>query len=184
MKRRKVIIGAGALATGGAAALGTGAFSSVEAERSMSVELNDDTEAYLAAQPLDSDGEPVDDEGPSPVAQEASYATIDENTGRLVLAFDSLNDDAKTVITEVFQVANEGTQEVGIFFEKEGENTEAVEFFDQDDNQLDVSEKDAVRINTGNSLEVDVEFNTHDIDPGENIMDTLVINGDVEAGVS
>ena len=183
MKRRKLIIGAGALATGSAATLGTGAFSSVEAERAMSVEINDDTEAYLRAQPLDADGNLVD-EGPKPVAQNVPYAVIDEDTGRLVLTFDSLNNDAETLITDVFQVANEGSQEVGIFFDKEGDNTDVVEFYDQDDNRLDVAESDAVRIDVGESLDIDVKFDTleHDVDSEDSIMDSLVINGDVGAG--
>ena len=181
MNRRKLIIGAAALATGSAAALGTGAFSSVEAERNMSVEINDDTEAYLTAQPLDEDGDPVL-EGPEPNAQDTPYAVIDEDTGRLVLTFESLNADADTLVTEVFQVANEGTQEIGIFLEKEGDNTGAVEFYDQDDNRLDVDESDAVRIDVGDSLNIDVEFDTHGVDPSESLMDTLLINGDAGAG--
>jgi hypothetical protein len=186
MKRRKLIVGAGAIATGGAAALGTGAFSSVEADRQMSVELNDDTEAYLVAQPLDQDGNLVE-EGPEPNAQDTPYAVINEE-GRLVLTFDSLNPDAETVVNEVFHVANEGTQEIGVFFEKEGSNTGAVEFYANngelniDDERLDVSEGGAIRIGVGESFNIDVEFDTHGISSEDSIMDTLVINGDAEAG--
>ena len=181
MKRRQLILGLGASATAGGLAVGSGAFSSVEAERNMSVEINDDTEAYLTAQPLDEDGNPVL-EGPEPNAQDTPYAVIDDDTGRLVLTFESLNADAETLVTEVFQVANEGTQEIGIFLEKEGDNTGAVEFHDQNGNRLDVDESDAVRIDTGESLDIDVEFDTHGVDPGESLMDTLLINGDAGAG--
>ena len=182
MKRRQLILGLGASATAGGLAVGSGAFSSVEAERNMSVEINDDTEAYLTAQPLNEDGDPVPDEGPEPNAQDTPYAVIDEDTGRLVLTFESLNADADTLVTEVFQVANEGTQEIGVFFDKEGDNTGAVEFYDQDDNRLDVDESDAVRIDVGDSLNIDVEFDTHGVDPGDSLMDTLLINGDAGAG--
>jgi len=48
MNRRNFVAGLGALTAGGGAALGTGAFSSVEAERSVSVEVADDANAYLA----------------------------------------------------------------------------------------------------------------------------------------
>jgi len=181
MKRRQLILGLGASATAGGLAVGSGAFSSVEAERNMSVEINDDTEAYLTAQPLDEDGNTVL-EGPEPNAQDTPYAVIDEDTGRLVLTFESLNADADTLVTEVFQVANEGTQEIGVFFDKEGDNTGAVEFYDQDDNRLDVDESDAVRIDIGDSLNIDVEFDTHGVDPGDSLMDTLLINGDAGAG--
>jgi len=52
--RRKFIAGLGALATGSAAAMGTGAFSSVRAERTISVETAGDVNAYLG---LDASGE-------------------------------------------------------------------------------------------------------------------------------
>ena len=182
MKRRTFIIGAASVTAGGAAAMGSGAFSSVEAERTVSVELNDDMEAYLGAKPLDDNGEPAN-VGREPIAQDDPYAVIHEETGRIVLAFDALNNDAETVISDVFRIRNQGTQEVGIFLEKEGENPEVVEFY-ADDDRLDVDEDDAVRIEPGEHLDVTVEFDTFGIDPEDDIMHTLFINGDAEAGTS
>jgi len=51
MERRKFIIGAGALATGSAAAVGTGAFASAEAERTVSVEVAGDQNAWIELNP-------------------------------------------------------------------------------------------------------------------------------------
>ncbi len=48
MDRRKFVLSVGALAGGGSLALGTGAFSSVEAERDVGVTVADDASAYLA----------------------------------------------------------------------------------------------------------------------------------------
>ena len=48
MERRKFLIGAGSLAAGGAAALGSGAFSSVEANRDVSANIASDDQALLA----------------------------------------------------------------------------------------------------------------------------------------
>ena len=53
MKRRNFIIGAGAMAAGGAATLGSGAFTSAQAARDVSVEVADDSEAYLALESND-----------------------------------------------------------------------------------------------------------------------------------
>jgi len=50
MQRRNFVLGLGALSAGSAAAVGTGAFSSVFAERDVSVEVADDSEAYLTLQ--------------------------------------------------------------------------------------------------------------------------------------
>lgn len=183
MKRRTAILGLGGLVASGGLAAGTGAFTSVEADRNMSVEVVDDTDAYLSPEPLNEDGEPATS-GPQPNAQEQPYARVDEDTGRLTLIFDSLNPDAETIVRKVFQVSNEGTQEVGVFFGKEGEETSAVEFYDQDGNRLDVDENNAVRVGTGERIKVDIEFNTHGISSGTDVLDTLILKADSEGGSS
>ena len=48
MERRKFIIGAGALASGSAAAVGTGAFSTASTDRDANIEVVDDSDALLA----------------------------------------------------------------------------------------------------------------------------------------
>jgi len=53
MERRKFLIGTGALAAGGAAALGSGAFSRVESQRQVSIEVANDANAYLGMKLLD-----------------------------------------------------------------------------------------------------------------------------------
>lgn len=57
MRRRKLIVGLGALASGGAAALGTGAFSQMNSgERAVTVQVEDDANSVLALVPAaDSD---------------------------------------------------------------------------------------------------------------------------------
>ena len=56
MERRKFIIGAGALATGSAAAVGTGAFSAAEADRAVEVDVVNDEAGLLGIEAgLDSD---------------------------------------------------------------------------------------------------------------------------------
>lgn len=47
MKRRNFVVGLGAFAAGGGVTVGSGAFSSVEAERTVTVETAGDDEAYL-----------------------------------------------------------------------------------------------------------------------------------------
>jgi len=124
MERRKFVIGAGALATGSAAAVGTGAFSSVEAERSMSVTIADDSEAYLA---FDTDL------GSSP-DNNYEYAEINEN-GELEIEFAEnsageaevsgrnpgnglgVNPNAVTIFKDVFAINNRGTEPIEISVE-------------------------------------------------------------------
>jgi hypothetical protein len=53
MERRKFLIGTGALAAGGAAALGSGAFSRVESQRQVSIQVANDENAYLGFKEMD-----------------------------------------------------------------------------------------------------------------------------------
>ena len=108
MQRRKFMLGMGAVAAGGAAALGTGAFTSVQADRSLSVNVAGDSDAFLRLMPSD---------GPN-----GRYAEITNNT--LELNFDDeaqgvggsgLNDQARTIIRNVFEIRNSGTQSVYVW---------------------------------------------------------------------
>ncbi len=96
----------GALASGTAAAVGSGAFSAVSAERTVSVEVADeDTDALLGLEPLDTDrvvdtgegieidltGEAGDDDGVEPKG---------------------LNPNASTDFTDLFNVVNQSTNDV------------------------------------------------------------------------
>jgi hypothetical protein len=62
MERRKFIIGAGALATGSSAAIGTGAFTSAEAERTVSVQVAGDESAWIGLEPESKYAEINDDD--------------------------------------------------------------------------------------------------------------------------
>jgi len=107
MRRRKFTIGLGALAAGSAAAVGTGAFTSVEAGRSVEIDVADDADSFLALEGKD-----------TPNGNE--YVEDDGTDGTLALDFsetelgDGLNQDAETIIRDVFEIANQGTQEVVI----------------------------------------------------------------------
>ena len=91
MNRRNVLIGLGTVAAGGGAVLGTGAFSTVEAERTMSVGFSDDSGAELILNPT------------------SSYASSSQGTNSastLDLTFNNLNDDATTTLSGVFEIDN------------------------------------------------------------------------------
>lgn len=106
MERRKFVISAGALAAGGSLALGTGAFSSVEAERDVTVAVSEDASAYLGIQPGD---------GPN-----GDYAdTTDSDALAINLTGDNdnvsgegINANAVTGISDLFTIRNQGTQKI------------------------------------------------------------------------
>ncbi|WP_324661872.1 hypothetical protein [Haloarcula sediminis] len=107
MKRRKFLIGAGSLAAGSAAAVGTGAFASVEATRTVNVNVEGDQQAYLGL------------EADSPYAK--------NNGKQLVLSFGDngnggkgVNADAVTTFDGVFEMMNNGPNELDITIDKSG----------------------------------------------------------------
>lgn len=94
MKRRKFLIGAGAVTGAAALGIGTGAFNSVEADRDITVETSDDSDALLG------------------LVDEHRFA--DEDDGKLQLNVKDLNKDATTMFTHLFTVENNGEEIVGI----------------------------------------------------------------------
>jgi len=110
MQRRNLLIGMGSLAAGGAAAMGTGAFSSAEANRTLDIAVKGDSSAYLALE-----------EGPNTdVAQDA----VDVTSGTIELDFNGddagddngggLNQNAVTEFTNILAARNQGS--TGIIF--------------------------------------------------------------------
>lgn len=110
MQRRNFIIGAGALAAGTGAAVGTGAFSSVEASRDVSVEVADDAAAYLALKAT-SDYAEVDNDG----LLELNFGDLgEEGEGEHVGEESSYFFGSGNPERNVFTVENQGTNEVEV----------------------------------------------------------------------
>jgi len=115
MQRRKFIAGMGSLAAAGAAGIGTGAFTSVEADRSLSIDTAGDANAFLGF----TKAGPGDESGPYPNARE--YVDLPDD-GQISLDFtqsddtagsaSGINENAKTTFDNLFDVTNNGTQEV------------------------------------------------------------------------
>ncbi|MFC4247264.1 hypothetical protein ACFOZ7_09685 [Natribaculum luteum] len=111
MERRKFVLSVGALAAGGSLTLGTGAFSSVEAERDVAVNVADDASAYLGIQPGDGpNGNYVDTTASNALA--INLTGDNDNIGDGLAGGEGLNANAITGIADIFQVQNQGTQEI------------------------------------------------------------------------
>ncbi|MFC7215395.1 DUF1102 domain-containing protein [Saliphagus sp. GCM10025334] len=122
MERRKFMIGVGSTAIGLSTLIGSGAFSSVEAERGFAVETANDASAYLA------------------LSSASDYAKVTD--GMLELDFSSdnptssggtgVNRNATTMFLHVFTIENQGTNTVGIQIDRPdlpGGATNHVHFF-------------------------------------------------------
>lgn len=97
MQRRKFLAALGATAAGGAAAMGTGAFTSVSAERAVSVDVVNDENAYLGLEAIDSRASNGNDGG----ELEIDFASSSNGAN-------GLNPDSRTAFTDLFRINNLG----------------------------------------------------------------------------
>jgi len=180
MERRKFVVGLGALASGSAAAMGTGAFSSVQADRTVSVEVADDSEAYLR---LEGDG-----------GDNSDYVTSDGTDGVLTIDLDAnnssnvqgggsgVNPDARTRIDDLFVIENQGTQEVEITLNKSSGNDsndyeDYATFYINNDYS---TELDGTNFIAGADETISLEVDTRDsgLTGEDQILDTVTFNAD------
>jgi len=122
MERRKFILGTGALAAGGAAAIGSGAFTKVEADRDIEVAVEDDADAFLRLASHSGPNGAYAEETGDPGTIEFNFD--DDATG---VAGSGLSDEAFYNFEDVFVIGNQGTQAVGV----------QLEFLDEDGNQFE-----------------------------------------------
>ena len=163
MKRRNFIATLGVATTSGATLLGTSAFTSVQAERSISIAVEEDYDAFLQM-------EPIGDEG------------IDgENTGRSFFNADTLafeipgdedgeNPDAEGVgLDSVYEfhdlatITNQGTQTVTLHSTYDGSNFADLALVDDEG----VLRDDPPELGVGESHDAGLYIDTHDSSLGE-----------------
>lgn len=107
MNRRQILAAIGALGGGGAFVTGTGAFTSAEANRDVSVQVAADASAYLrmAAAGEGNDGYITTDGG---------ELGIDLTSNNQNIGGQGVNANAVTVIADLFEIQNQGTQEIDV----------------------------------------------------------------------
>jgi hypothetical protein len=116
MQRRNLLIGMGSLAAGGAATIGTGAFTSVKADRSVDINTTGDANAFLSIERATDGSGTV-----TPTAGE--YVEGNQNNGTLSIDLASaddtsnsgasgINKNAKTIFDNLLDITNNGTQDV------------------------------------------------------------------------
>lgn len=166
MNRRTLIATIGAVTAGGAA-IGTGAFTSVEAERTVNVAIAEEDTALLALEPAEG--------GSNSVA--ARVDTTERN--QLSLDFNGdLNEDALGPGTNsvyefdgVFEVRNQGAQDVFLEANFSNSGLEGIDFYVESavDNPID-GDTAVAEIGKGNSATIGVTFDTNgiDVERGEN----------------
>jgi len=175
MQRRKFVAGIGSLAAAGAVGISTGAFTSVTADRSVSVEVADDSSAFLTLKQHVGQSTPND-------------VFSSHEDGELVLDFDEtaiggqgVNRDAVTAFDNVFKLENHGTQPVNVWFEHD---LPGVTFyrFDPDSNSFDGPENAKIGLHVGAHMGIGVEIDTtvDDWDSVDQLSGTVTIHASAE----
>lgn len=147
MKRRQLIAGIGAAVAGGGAALGTGAFTSVEADRSVSVNVASEDQAYLALDPNTGS----DNEDFSTAPGSGNELELDFN-GPGGVTGDGPGLDSVYKFDSVFQVKNQGTQKVYVSVSSlslDGGNV-SIEFYAGSDSSTPLDSND-LELDTGDT---------------------------------
>ena len=107
MNRRKFTIGIGSLAAGSAAAIGTGAFTSVEADRGVEIDVVGDAKAFVS---LDGDGEYVSEVE----AEDTLFFNLGEEPNSQ--GGEGFNERAITHVPEIVTIENQGTKPINAGF--------------------------------------------------------------------
>lgn len=176
MQRRKFVIGMGALTSGAAAAVGSGAFSSVTATRDVDVSVADDASAYLRLEATD--------------GANADYVTDDGNGGTLSIDLSPSNDgvtgggeginpDAVTRIDDLFAVENQGTQTVDVALSKSGDHAGLVGFFPDDRAYSgDSLSTSPLTLGAGDEATISLEVDTVDsgLGDGDELLDSVIVS--------
>jgi len=109
MERRKFLAGLGSLAAGSAVAMGTGAFTSTAASRSVSVSVAGDKSANLGLVP-----------GSSPHAHTENGELVLDFDGSRVTG-DGLNTNAFIKFNELFEIRNNSSDTVAVWLDDDGD---------------------------------------------------------------
>lgn len=196
MERRKFVVGLGALAAGSSAAVGTGALNAFEADRDATIEVVDDTDAYIQLLPGDrADGN----------TESGGYAEINDD-GELEIVIDRLNANATSKFDNVFRVKNNidssdvdygGDPEFDLQFELSGSDADAVTVLGYDglgdDEVVRATDDESYDLNLpggggdskvlafGDVMQIDLQIDTTDVDLSgedetEQIVDTLTVS--------
>jgi len=123
MERRKFLLGTGALAAGGAAALGSGAFSRVESHRDVTIQVAEDPDAYLGLRPAETpNGQNfayIDDNGHLAIDvgdfADADHTDAEDYEDRPT--GEGVNSNSVTWFDCVFEVRNQGKETAGFYIE-------------------------------------------------------------------
>ena len=190
MKRRQFALGLGTIAAGSAAAVGSGAFTSVEADRTISAEVEQDSDAFLELDALgaterSSAADQVEFEFPSLAEQTEGEGVNEQNPQGLgsdsVYRFESDVEGSDGLL----EITNSGTQPVDVFAEQQTTgDVPKVDIFDidsEDESDGLLTADDPANLEVGDELHVGFQIDTFGVDVASyEIVLTIIADADHE----
>ena len=177
MKRRNFLIGTGGAVIGGSALIGSGAFSRVESDRAVNIEVAPDPDAYLGMTPMDTpNGEnfvDTDDKG------HVFIDIADQPDG------DGVNSNSTTWFDGLVELCNNGKADADLSYSLDGLEIAADEFrffyIDDDDPSVEgrqiIEPGQEVPLPLGHCVEIGIRVKTHGVDAN---MEGSLVEGDVQ----
>lgn len=162
MQRRNFLVGVGSTAIGASALVGSGAFTSVEADRAATVKTAADSKAYLR---LEATADSPN--GDYAYEDDAGRLKLDLSSSNDSLSGDGVNPDAVTNVDDVFVIQNQGTQAVDVWIAGAGSN---VAFEDSSGNSLEDS-SNPVNLGVGDLVTVSLSIDSTDVAKGTELID-------------
>lgn len=171
MKRRQFTLGLGAAVVGSGVTLGSGAFSNVEADRSVSVNVVDDDDAYLALESVTSDGR--------------VYSTREENGETVGFSFpglqedttgEGLGEDSEYWFDDLLRISNQGNKDVVVYSEYNDDTLADVALYRSDNSGRDslTAESTSEVISPGESFVAGLYIDTDGVPARDEEFDTSV----------
>ncbi|MGB9986585.1 hypothetical protein [Salarchaeum japonicum] len=162
MKRRNLLTGLGALTASASLGLGTGAFSSVSAKRSLSVSVADDYDALLQLTERGKGGRSRGDGGVVELKLPSNDRRVkDPSIGLGVDSVYEFDDDADATTDDgLFGIANHGTQPVDVYSESPESSDIDVELYDVTDRSKIALRDDPPTLGVGDQINVGIRVLT------------------------
>lgn len=164
MKRRQVLAGFGGVVCVGSLGIGSGAFDSVDAERSVRVAVGDDEQAFLRVESL-------------PTASTRAVTT----DGTVIFSIDGTASDATGVgvdsvyrFRSLIRVENQGTQPVEVSSTYEGPLADLALLPDGETDPID--ENRPIALGVGEGFDAGLYLDTHGTAPGAFATETLTVH--------
>lgn len=114
MKRRELLVGIGGLTAASLSAVGAGAFSSIEAGRRISINVDTDQYAYLELNPNSANFSKLHD---GLLVFEFDEKVTPDDGGTYEDTGDGPGADSEYEFTDLFQIRNQGTNDIVVFGE-------------------------------------------------------------------